>query len=57
MPEANFMVHADTGNNYFWKTLENPNISFWYRTIDLLDMLKLYFRYSVIADECEVRLI
>ena len=48
MPEANFMVHADTGKNYFWKTLEHQNISFWYRTTDLLDMLKLYFHYSVL---------
>ena len=56
-PEVNFIVHADTGRNYYFKILEYINISFWYRTVDLLAMLKLYFCYSVIADECEVLLI
>ena len=57
MPEANFMVHADIEKNYYKKTLKLKNIPFWYRTMDLLAMLKLYFCYSVIADECEVLLI
>ena len=57
MPEVSFMAHADIGRNYYLKILKQKNISFWYRTIDLLAMKKLYFRYSVIADECEVLLI
>ena len=57
MPEVSFMGHADIGRNYYLKILKHRNISFWYRTVDQLAMLKLYFRYSVIADECEVLLI
>jgi hypothetical protein len=43
MPEVSCMAHADIGRNYHLKTIKQTNISFLYRTIDLLAMLKLYF--------------
>ena len=40
-PLTNFIIHAGTGRNYYLKKLKQKHISFWYKTVDLLAVLKL----------------